>query len=58
MRRGGRDRQTALRLTSFAGHVFAPPRNAPAVVKYLLQPREADPEPENLQFDRIVPIAP
>jgi hypothetical protein len=23
-----------------------------------LQPREADPEPENLQFDRIVPIAP
>jgi hypothetical protein len=58
MRRGGRDLQDGLRLESFAEVMFAAPRNALAIAKYLAQSREAEPEPENLQLDRIMRIIP
>jgi hypothetical protein len=58
MRRGGRDLPAGLWLESFAEVMFAPPRNAPAVVKYLVQSCEAEPESEHLQLDRIMRIVP
>jgi hypothetical protein len=58
MCRGGRGLQDGLRLESFAEQMLAPPRNAPAIVKYLVQSREAEPESENLKLDRIMRIVP
>jgi hypothetical protein len=58
MGRGGRDGQAALRPEPFGDVMFAPPHHAPPIVKDLLQSREAEPEPENLQFHRIIRIAP